>query len=216
MTSASTDPAYDSIAHWYHEWVGDDDAVDTDPYAGPTLDLIGDVSDQRICDLACGQGRITRALARRGAQVVGVDNSGELLTIARQHDMTGIEYRHDNAHTLASCQDAEFDGVVCNMSLMDITDLTATMITTHRILRPGGWFVFSTFHPCFNTPHSAPKLWTRTDEVTARSPTTSAMDSGSPINASGHRAPLAPTTGLSPPCSTRSSKQDSCSDASRS
>lgn len=41
--------------------------------------LIGDVTGQEVCDLACGQGRIARWLARRGATVVGADISVRLL-----------------------------------------------------------------------------------------------------------------------------------------
>ena len=42
-----------------------------------------------------------------------------------------------------------FDGVVCNMALMDIDDLDATMATAARVLNRGGWFSFSLLHPCF-------------------------------------------------------------------
>ncbi|NDL55667.1 class I SAM-dependent methyltransferase [Phytoactinopolyspora mesophila] len=157
MTPTATNAAYDSIAHWYDNLVGNAHTAHDDPYFTPLLDLAGDLANQRICDLACGQGRISRTLATHGANVVGIDASAELLTIAARYnsDHRSVEYRHDNAHTLDSCQDAEFDGVICNMALLDIPDLTATISSTYRILRPGGWFAFSTFHPCFNAPRSA-------------------------------------------------------------
>ena len=41
--------------------------------------LFGDVSGRRVCDLACGQGRVARYLADRGARVVGVDISSRML-----------------------------------------------------------------------------------------------------------------------------------------
>jgi len=159
MGPATPEAAYDPIAQWYDDWVGGaaNDSLDNDPYFPPLVELVGEVAGLRICDLACGQGRIARALAKWGAQVVGVDISGELLAIAERYASADapVEYRHDSAHSLGSCQDAEFDGVIANMAMMDIPDLAATVRSTFRVLRPGGWFAFSTFHPCFNTPRSA-------------------------------------------------------------
>jgi hypothetical protein len=43
---------------------------------------------------------------------------------------------------------------VCNLALMDIADLGATLASVASILRPGGWFVFSVLHPCFKLEHS--------------------------------------------------------------
>lgn len=55
---------------------------------------------------------------------------------------------------LDGLDDASFDGVVCNMSLMDIPDLAATLGAVSRVLRPNGWFVFSVVHPICQTPGS--------------------------------------------------------------
>jgi SAM-dependent methyltransferase len=47
---------------------------------------------------------------------------------------------------------AAFDGVVCNMALMDIADIVACLGSVSRVLRPEGWFVFFITHPCFPIP----------------------------------------------------------------
>src|SRR5258708_28563679 len=73
-------PRYNEIADHYHDTVGD---TLTDPATAALLELTGSVSGRRLLDLACGQGRIARALARRGAGVVGVDISETLLERAR-------------------------------------------------------------------------------------------------------------------------------------
>ncbi len=148
--------AYDAIAEWY----------DTAVRAGslihdlvlPTIwDMIGSIDGQRICDLACGQGIVSRQLAMRGAVVTGVDISARLLDIARRDEDTdplGIAYQQDDAQELGTLPDASVDGVVCNMALMDIPDVEATFRAVQRILQPAGWFVFSITHPCFQTPAS--------------------------------------------------------------
>jgi len=102
-------------------------------------------------------------VAQRGATVVGVDLSTKLLAIAQheeQHNPLGITYILDDAQTLATLNDAPFDGVLCNMSLMDISDIQAVLQQVRRIVRPTGWFIYAITHPCFQTP----KSWWITDE----------------------------------------------------
>ena len=146
MTAA----AYDAIADWYDESVRNGALIHELVF--PTLHaLAGAVAGQRVCDLACGQGVVARQLARRGAAVVGVDLSTKLLDFARRYEEVeplGIAYLHDDAQPLAAVGDAAFDGVACNMALMDIPDLAATCRVVRRVLRPGGWFAFTITHPC--------------------------------------------------------------------
>jgi ubiquinone/menaquinone biosynthesis C-methylase UbiE len=149
-----TNARYDAIAGWYDTFVRDE--ANAGNFVLPHLfELAADLRDRTICDLACGQGSVSRALAQRGAHVVGIDISEALLTIAKHEEELvplGITYVQDNAEQLVSVSDAQFDGVVCNMALMDIDDLDAVCFTIGRILRPGGWFVFNITHPCFESP----------------------------------------------------------------
>ena len=75
-----TGSRYDDIADFYAAETGDDVS---DPATAATLALLGDVTGMRLLDLACGQGRVSRELARRGARVVGIDLSSALLEEAR-------------------------------------------------------------------------------------------------------------------------------------
>jgi ubiquinone/menaquinone biosynthesis C-methylase UbiE len=145
---------YDDIAEWYDAWVG---PIEDDPYLKEVQALMGEVAGRRICDLACGQGRVARYLADLGAGVLGTDLSGKLLEIARRYEQAeprGIEYLQADARKLSGVPDETFDGVLCNMSLMDISDLVPTLASAVRILRPHGWFIFSILHPCYNTARS--------------------------------------------------------------
>ena len=147
---------HDDIAEWYDQWVGTYSMRD-DPFFAAVEALMGDVAGRRICDLACGQGRVSRYLAGQGAHVVGIDLSAKLLEIARCHEEElprGIEYLLADAQSLDDEEVGTFDGVVCFMALMDIPDLAPTINSVARILRPDGWFVFSILHPCFHTSQS--------------------------------------------------------------
>jgi SAM-dependent methyltransferase len=156
-------PGYDEIAGWYDDAIREGALAPFHDWIVPiTVDLAGGVEGYRVLDLACGQGVVARRLAERGASVLGVDVSEKLLDLARRYERDeprGIEYERGDARTLDAVPDGAFDGVVCNMSLMDIPDLDATLGTVSRVLRPGGWFVFSVVHPVCQTPGSP--LWAR-------------------------------------------------------
>ncbi len=149
--------SYDGIAEWYDQSVRTGSLLHE--LVEPALfALLGNVSGKRICDLACGQGVIARKIALSGASVVGVDISAKLLEIASREERDeplGIVYIRDDAQTLSKLQDAEFDGVVCNMSLMDIPNIQATFQKVQRILRFSGIFVCSIVHPCYPTQRIA-------------------------------------------------------------
>src|SRR5829696_506540 len=100
----------------------------------------------------CGWGQLSRELAGRGAAVTAVDLSGKLLErardIERRHPV-GIRYVHGDATCMDWWDGTAYDGVVCNMALMDIDDLEAALRTVASVWRPSGWFNLSLLHPCF-------------------------------------------------------------------
>lgn len=169
--SDATSATYDAIAEWYDEYVRTEPLL-YEVVIPATLQLVGaagSLAGAVICDLACGQGVVARELALRGAHVTGIDISERLLTLARSETIAAphaISWRLDDAQVGRTLADVSFDGVVCNMALMDIPDLAAALRTVARILRPGGWFVCSITHPCVQAPHSS---WvTRADGSVAR------------------------------------------------
>jgi SAM-dependent methyltransferase len=152
---------YDEVADFYDGFVGDDVA---DSVAACLFQLAGEISGLRVLDLACGQGRVARELARRGASVTGVDLSTELLAKARtaeESDQLGIQYVHVDASSSDALAGETFDLVVSHFGLSDIDDLDGVIATVSRGLRAGGAFVFSIVHPCLpgwgdDTPSSWP------------------------------------------------------------
>src|SRR5918996_6037125 len=154
-----TPPArYDEVVEFYTHFAPD---MYDDPPMAALLQLIGDVTNLELLDLACGHGRLTRELARRGARVVGVDISAALLDVARAREMEHslhVSYVQADAASIALAG-AMFDGVTCSFGLSDIDDLEGAMTSVARVLRTGGFFVFSLLHPCFpgwETKQAAP------------------------------------------------------------
>jgi ubiquinone/menaquinone biosynthesis C-methylase UbiE len=150
MGSAS----YNDIAGWYDTYLRENPFY-AEIVLPNVVALAGNVQGQRMCDLACGQGWIARELARRGAHVTGIDLAENMLEIARRHEKhapLGIEYVQGDAQSALELTDGSFDGCICVMALMNLDDLPQVFQTVHRILKPGGWFVFAITHPCFQTP----------------------------------------------------------------
>ena len=142
---------YDAVADFYAT------AFDTadDPASAALLDLTGPSAGLRVLDMACGHGRITRELARRGASVVGADISAVLIgkaVRAERDQPLGLRYVHADVTSPgwhAILESAVFDAVTCNFGLSDIDDLDGVLASASAVLRPGGCFVFSILHPCF-------------------------------------------------------------------
>lgn len=114
---------------------------------------------EQVLEIACGNGQFARRLTSLGAQVLATDFSPNMVERARAHTEPfndQIEYRvadaTDDAELRALGAHA-FDAVVSNMALMDMSDIAPLFRTLPHLLKPGGRFVFSTMHPCFNSNH---------------------------------------------------------------
>ena len=124
------------------------------------------VEGRDVLDVGCGQGFFSRQLADRGARVVGIDLSEKQIAYARRHEALepgGIVY-----HVMPAAEAAEglggqrFDLVAACMSLHDMSDPPAVLRSVSRLLPTGGRLVFSTPHPCTDTPY---RHWERDDPV---------------------------------------------------
>jgi ubiquinone/menaquinone biosynthesis C-methylase UbiE len=128
-----------------------------------TLAMLIDDGARRVLDLGCGEGGYSRALARRGNRVVGVDGSARLIEVARQRALAArleIEYVCANANALDEIPPESFELVLASMSLMDVEDYPGAVREIHRTLESGGELFLSITHPCFSAPTSE---WVRDD-----------------------------------------------------
>ncbi len=116
---------------------------------------------ERILDIACGNGLSSRRLAAMGAKVTAFDFADEMIALAskRTYERAGqIDY-----HVLDATDEAallalgagQFDGAICNMALFDMAEIKPLLRALASLLRPGGRFVFSVLHPCFNSARMA-------------------------------------------------------------
>ena len=138
---------YDSMAAWFERQT--ESSFYNAHYDQPAvLDLAGDVSGLRIVDIGCGPGVYLEALRERGASVVGVDGSAELLTRARARLGSDVELRHHDLESpLEMFADGTFDGAVSALVYHHLDNRVGLLGELRRVLRPGGWLVLSTSHP---------------------------------------------------------------------
>ena len=118
--------------------------------------LLGEVAGKQVLDAGCGQGYLCRLLTRKGASVTGVEPTEGSYRAALEREEAeplGITYLQHDLSAFTSMQNS-FDVVIANMVFMDIPDYTAAMRNCIAALKPGGDFLFSLLHPCFEEPGS--------------------------------------------------------------
>ena len=107
----------------------------------------------RVLDVACGTGVLTRAAAKRvgaSGQVVGVDPNRGMLTVARQLN-DEIDWRQGTAEALP-CDDSGFDRVVSQFGMMFFVDPSRAVEEMLRVLVPGGRLAIAVLDSLENSP----------------------------------------------------------------
>jgi trans-aconitate methyltransferase len=100
--------------------------------------LLNPKPGERILDVGCGTGHLTKQIADAGAEVVGIDQSAAMIETARRV-APNVAFRVADARQLEF--DAEFDAVFSNAVLHWITPPEAAARCLFRALRPGGRLV---------------------------------------------------------------------------
>ena len=158
-TGPATKKDWDEMADWYDEKQGDEGDLWHRTLIDPVLlQLVGNVTGLKVLDLGCGNGYLSRKLAKQGADVTGVDSSARLIERAKARESQsrpGITYHNADAAHLEMLEDESFDIVLSNMALMDIARADLVIREASRALRPRARFVASFSHPCFDTGQSS-------------------------------------------------------------
>jgi 2-polyprenyl-3-methyl-5-hydroxy-6-metoxy-1,4-benzoquinol methylase len=153
---------------YYHEFAWAYDLLQTDSVA-PRVDFIQAVlsrneitANSTVLDAGCGTGRYATELAKRGFHVFGVDQSAELIAIARNRESDVVERpQFVIADLLVASFPTLFDAILCRGVLNDFVEDGDRRCIFRRFetwLRPGGILIFDT------------REWTRTLERYTKGP----------------------------------------------
>lgn len=103
-----------------------------------------------VLDVGCGGGVLAESMARRGAQVTGIDLAAKPLGVARLHALESgvdnVQYREIATEALAAERPAAFDVVTCMEMLEHVPEPASVVQACATLAKPGGWVFFSTFN----------------------------------------------------------------------
>ena len=105
---------------------------------------------QQVLDVGCGGGILAEAMARQGAEVLGIDLAIKSLKVAQLHalesELGNISYREVAVEALAAERPASFDVVTCMEMLEHVPDPASVVKACAELVKPGGWVFFSTLN----------------------------------------------------------------------
>jgi 2-polyprenyl-6-hydroxyphenyl methylase/3-demethylubiquinone-9 3-methyltransferase len=114
------------------------------------IDDIVPLAGKRVLDIGCGGGILADAMARKGAEVLGIDLAGKALKVAQLHALEaqtqGVSYREVSAEALAAEQPERFDVVTCMEMLEHVPDPSSVVRACATLVKPGGHVFFSTIN----------------------------------------------------------------------
>ena len=149
---------WDDNAAFWDNHVGEEGNVFARTLVYPTSErLLEPQPGWRVLEIACANGNFARRIAPQVAHVLATDISPQMIEIAKARTpdtITNVEFRTLDAadpDALAAVTEQSFDAAVCNMAIMDMPAIEPMLAAFRRLLKPGGRFVFTTMHPCFNS-----------------------------------------------------------------
>lgn len=105
---------------------------------------------REVLDVGCGGGILADSMARRGANVLGIDLSTKALRVAQLHALEAetprVRYREVSAEALVAEQPGSFDVVTCMEMLEHVPDPGSVVRACAQLVKPGGWVFFSTLN----------------------------------------------------------------------
>lgn len=135
--------AYESFAEVY------DLFMDNVPYDAWKDNLLGilaryKITEGLVAELGCGTGKMTRRLAESGYDMIGIDNSYEMLGIAMEHPAEGILYLCQDMRAFELYGTVAAVVSVCDSMnyIVEYADLVEVIRLVNNYLDPGGIFVF--------------------------------------------------------------------------
>ena len=155
MSEVNADQAelakFSALAHQWWDLEGEFAALhQINPLRLDWIDSIGSLNGARVLDVGCGGGILADAMARRGADVLGIDLADKSLKVAQLHALEAqtphVAYRLVSAEALSEQTPAAFDVVTCMEMLEHVPDPASVVNACARLVRPGGWVFFSTIN----------------------------------------------------------------------
>lgn len=155
MNAANVDESelakFSSLAHRWWDKSGEFAPLhQINPLRLEWIDSLCPLARKQALDVGCGGGILADAMARKGAQVLGIDLAEKSLKVAQLHALEEntphITYKKIAAEALAAEQPGQFDVVTCMEMLEHVPDPASIVQACATLVKPGGWVFFSTIN----------------------------------------------------------------------
>ena len=108
------------------------------------------LAGKQVLDVGCGGGILADAMARRGAEVLGIDLAEKSLKVAQLHALEAqtpnISYRNVAVEQLAVEMPQQFDVVTCMEMIEHVPEPASIVRACAQLVKPGGMVFFSTIN----------------------------------------------------------------------
>ena len=154
-TTLNVDPAelakFSDLAHrWWDPESEFRPLHEINPLRLDWINSLAPLHGKRVLDVGCGGGILSDAMARRGAEVLGIDLATKSLRVAQLHALEAqtprVTYREVSVEALAAEQPGSFDTVTCMEMLEHVPDPASTIAACAHLVKPGGHVFFSTLN----------------------------------------------------------------------
>ena len=164
--------SWGEVADWYQLLLQGEGTYQNDVILPNLLRLLEIQKGETILDLACGPGFFSQEFLKKGAKVIGVDISKELIEIAKssiQEDQRGrILYFVSSANDLKFLKDESLDKAVIVLAIQNMENVQGVFNECGRVLKENGKLFLVMNHPAFRIPKASGWEWDAKNKVQYR------------------------------------------------
>jgi len=160
------DTSWNEVSIWYDELLKNDDSYQAKVILPNLLRVLDLKKDEKVFDLACGQGYFANIFAHNGAIVTASDLSKNLIETAKKNSKEKISFYNSAANRSPFLKDASIDTIVIVLAIQNIENVNEVFAECNRVLKNNGRMILVLNHPSFRVPQGSD--WYFADGVQSR------------------------------------------------
>ena len=154
MSTLNVDPAeiqkFSELAHrWWDPSSEFRPLHEINPLRLEWINQRAPLAGKKVIDIGCGGGILAESMAKKGADVTGIDLSEKALKVADLHSLeSGVQVRYQKiaAEDMAAAEAGQYDVVTCMEMLEHVPDPASVIKACQSLVKPGGYVFFSTLN----------------------------------------------------------------------